>query len=244
MRRLLLALGAAGALLSSGAYAADMPVKGPAVVPMAVPYSWTGFYAGADGGELWGKTHTLQLDTVPPFPSDGKIRLPAYGLHGGYQYQFQHWVIGLEASSSVAVGDNGVNNYGPCVNPAFSCGISKITNIFTAGGRLGWAWDRWLLAVSGGWATARIERGAAMNLTTFAPDVTTITPLVRHDGAYAGVGFDWMVARFQNVDLIFGTEYRHIWLDNKQQVTVTGTPFNIKADVNQIRSRFDLKFNP
>src|SRR6266704_2362367 len=49
-----------GALLvmaSSGAFAADLPVKAPAMLPIAV-YNWTGFYIGGNVGGAW-ETSTL-----------------------------------------------------------------------------------------------------------------------------------------------------------------------------------------
>ena len=33
----------------------------------------------------------------------------------------------------------------------------KITNLFTAGGRLGYAWDRFMIFGSGGWASADLK---------------------------------------------------------------------------------------
>jgi len=44
------------------AMAADLPVKAPMIVPVAV-YNWTGFYAGGNGGYSWGRASTTQTDS-------------------------------------------------------------------------------------------------------------------------------------------------------------------------------------
>ena len=58
MKKKLLAGVALGALLiGAPAMAADMPVKAPKAPPV-IPYSWTGFYVGANVGYSWGRANT------------------------------------------------------------------------------------------------------------------------------------------------------------------------------------------
>jgi hypothetical protein len=59
-----------------------------------------------------------------------------YGFHAGAQ-----WV----PTSALA---------GP---PLFNANQHKITKLFTVGPRLGYAWDRWMIFATGGWASANLK---------------------------------------------------------------------------------------
>ena len=53
----------------------------------------------------------------------------------------------------------------------------KITNLFTVGPRLGYAWDRWMIFATGGYASADLKTAACSQLPVFAtkpilPDLT------------------------------------------------------------------------
>ena len=83
--------------------AADMRVKAPKATPV-LPYSWTGFYVGANVGYSWGRASTDFRRDEP-----GSIWTDAFsqtqhlnGVIGGGQlgYNWQannQWVFGLEA---------------------------------------------------------------------------------------------------------------------------------------------------
>jgi len=103
MKRSLLASTALCALLVQSALAADLlpTKKGPPPAPVAAPFSWTGFYIGANAGGLWSRdgvdessctggvcslvgTDTLDLSGV------------VGGVQAGYNYQIQSFVLGVE----------------------------------------------------------------------------------------------------------------------------------------------------
>lgn len=80
----------AAAALTSAAVAADLPVKAPpAVAPAFLPFTWTGPYAGANGGFGW---------------SNGGAGLDATGGFGGgqigYNVQTGNLVFGVEGDIS------------------------------------------------------------------------------------------------------------------------------------------------
>ena len=80
------------------ASAADMAVKAPA--PYAIPYSWTGLYAGVHAGAGWGTVESnvdLGGFTLPI--SSHEINGPLAGLQIGYNYQMGWALIGLEAGA-------------------------------------------------------------------------------------------------------------------------------------------------
>ena len=74
-------------LMSGAAWAADptVPPADPEIVAPAPGGGWTGAYAGLQVG---------QLDAEAPDGLTG--RDPAYGLHGGYRYDFGRFILGGE----------------------------------------------------------------------------------------------------------------------------------------------------
>jgi outer membrane immunogenic protein len=91
------------ALISTSAFAADMPVKAPTPAPIQ---SWTGFYAGAELGAEWARTAwktTSVVDFGTPTaidassPRNYNATSARAGLYLGYNRQFApQWVGGLE----------------------------------------------------------------------------------------------------------------------------------------------------
>ncbi|GGF88469.1 membrane protein [Azorhizobium oxalatiphilum] len=130
----------ASALFAAPAMAADMaraPVVAAPIVSAAPPvFSWTGFYIGANAGYAWG-SGTGVADSFASSP-DGWLA----GGQVGYNYQFQNnMLIGLEADVQAA--DIGGGN-------AFAS--SKMDSFGTVRARLGYAFDRVLPYVTGGFA--------------------------------------------------------------------------------------------
>src|SRR3569833_1416916 len=70
--------------LSSAAAAADLPYKAPAPAYAPSYFSWTGFYAGINGGYGWSSS----------FADNAKGAI--YGGQVGYNMQFSSFVVGLE----------------------------------------------------------------------------------------------------------------------------------------------------
>jgi outer membrane immunogenic protein len=108
---------AAAMLFPSLASAADMAVKAPPVVPLAV-YNWTGFYIGGNVGYAWGQSRT---DTFLDPTSSWQIETIAFrnelvglsnrtlnpqgvvgGLQAGYNFQSGAWVFGFEVDINAA----------------------------------------------------------------------------------------------------------------------------------------------
>src|SRR5688572_23568374 len=69
MKSKLLLAAAATLVFTSGAFAADMAVRGPAYrAPPPVPYSsWTGYYFGGNIGYSWGRAENdFRVTGLPP----------------------------------------------------------------------------------------------------------------------------------------------------------------------------------
>jgi len=248
----MLASGAIAAVLalSGPAFAADMPVKAaPLVAPI---YNWSGFYLGFHDGYNRASVHDT---TAAGFVTDSTVRNWMAGFHTGLQYQFAQtswgsWVIGVEGSLNHPLKENNIGNFGACANPAFSCGLRELKDIWTVGGRLGLAFNwgggwlfggDYLLTVSGGWATANFVRADVL-LATGAINAGGGQSIGRHDGSYVGAGLEHVLARGNLVDWIAGIDYQHIWFNAKGDLDANGVIHTMSADADIIRFRTTLKF--
>jgi outer membrane immunogenic protein len=134
------------------AQAADLPTKGPILkAPPALAFSWAGHYFGVHIGGLWGKKDWTELDI-------GTSSHNFSGLIGGAQLGFNMqsgpMVFGIQGDWSWTNG-KGSNN---CVTATyfgstgtFEC-ASNVKWLASVPGRVGYAMDRSMIYVKGGWA--------------------------------------------------------------------------------------------
>jgi outer membrane immunogenic protein len=152
MKNLLLATVGVLALGVTSASAADiqrraMPVKAPEVVMSA--YSWAGPYIGIQGGGGWGRSDNS---------IGGSSNLNG-GLIGGtlgYNWQSGPLVYGLETDLAFA----NISGSGSCGGGLFSCS-TRNNWLGTARGRIGYAMDRWMPYVTGGFAYGGVRTSLA-----------------------------------------------------------------------------------
>ncbi len=134
------------------ANAADLPRHMPRKAPPArvyapVPFTWSGFYVGANAGWGWtsGDGTVTAAGATGPISGSGNGFLG--GVQAGYNWQMGALVVGLETDfqgsairNDVNFSTAGVTGTGTEKNPWFG----------TIRGRLGYAQDRWLFYVTGG----------------------------------------------------------------------------------------------
>jgi len=155
MRRGLLALAVAGAAMFGGvAMAADMgrPVyKAPPAGALPVSYDWTGFYVGGHVGGGWAdKSWTDAFGLATSHTADGFLG----GGQVGFNYQINQFVLGVEGDVSWANLKGGsTQNFGLAA-PVTQSFNSEVDWTATLTGRLGFAFDRWLVYGKGGVAWA------------------------------------------------------------------------------------------
>ena len=149
---------AAAASLATPALAADLPVKAPPALVVAAPL-WTGFYAGLNLGYSWGKAESnTTLNGAPIFSDSLNVNGVIGGGQIGYNWQTGNVVLGLEADiqGSGQKGDktSSFSFVVPGVGTILETAAyeAKLTYLGTVRGRLGYAFDSWLLYVTGGWA--------------------------------------------------------------------------------------------
>jgi len=150
----LVAVGSLSLLIVHTASAADLPppmvAKAPILNP---PFSWTGFYIGANVGGGWGTSN----DTNPFFgiPTTGNFAISGVLAGGqvGYNWQYQAFVAGIESDIDWS-GVKGSTSNG-------ICGLTVCTTsdswIGTTRARLGFAVDHWLFYGTGGVAYGDIK---------------------------------------------------------------------------------------
>jgi outer membrane immunogenic protein len=176
MRALICALAAIAAIPVSHAFAADMPLKAPAVPYSS--YNWTGFYAGGEAGWGWATSEATAVTGGPTFPAGTVFnRTDPTGLLGGvyegYNYQFNHIVVGIDGDYTWA----DVHANSSDVSAARSGNILQTTTdlkwLATLTGRLGYAVNNWLVFAKGGAAWG----GWGDNSTQFNSTGTTAQAL-------------------------------------------------------------------
>ena len=259
MKKFLLGSVALAAMIAGpAAMAADLRPPAPPPPPVAY-YNWSGAYLGFNAGGVW-----YDVDRTFPNPSpfsnvvnhgtsgsDGIL-----GFHAGAQWQWGAWVLGAEAALSGCFNECRSLS-GTLPNPPFNTATGgnafsehKITNLFTAGGRLGYAWDRFMIFGSGGWASADLK-GTYCAETSGLCSAGSLTPGVptgasRNNGWYAGGGFDYMVYAGPLVDLILGLEYQHLDVGSKSAFCgnpdcTAGNSFDLDGKADIVRARLTIK---
>jgi outer membrane immunogenic protein len=241
------ALAAAAALVLAGtATAADMPVKAAPPPPPPPAFTWTGWYVGLNGGGLWGETTGNFAPFNTPFPWQAELSQGLVGVTTGTNWQFGQFVIGTESTYEAGIGDFGttIGNglAGPCGFVVGTSCRSRINDLFTFGGRLGWAGSglvgngNWLLFAQGGWAYANIATQGLINgtSTVFSQSQNW------HNGWFAGVGFDYALSNVVSV----GVDYKHYEFDSKAHLDGGGIVGNnrvISANADAVFARINFK---
>ncbi|PRH89653.1 porin family protein [Labrys okinawensis] len=144
-------------LTSTAAFGADLaPSSVEPVPPAALPFSWTGFYAGANIGYAFGGDDRVGVH-YPNYIGDiGKASGKGIlgGLQAGYNYQLDNIVIGLEADIQGSQIKDSVTG---SVAGIPGKGQSDVKWYGTLRPRIGYAFDRFLIYATGGLAYGNID---------------------------------------------------------------------------------------
>jgi outer membrane immunogenic protein len=270
------------ALVASGsAFAADLPARvAPAPYYAAAPvFTWTGFYVGLNAGAAFNNNNGgfTSSGFTAPNPviyggggSDNKTGFTG-GVTAGYNMQFGSFVAGVEgdinyldrnhgSSTAVPLGGPG----GPTTPASYyyfgaNQGGSSSNYFGTARARLGFAFDRFLVFGTGGFAFGGNSNGGSVdqyNVTYTQPVLTngvittpgsysapTRTGLASTGGNNSNVGYalgGGMEYAFSN-SWSFKAEYLHVSLGNKNRtyIPTTGTPTNSFIYSND-KNKFDV----
>ncbi|WP_245470050.1 outer membrane beta-barrel protein [Mesorhizobium sp. M2C.T.Ca.TU.002.02.1.1] len=251
MKRLI-AIAALSGLSATAASAADMtaPVAGSA-------YDWSGFYAGAHIGVANGHIKATDIqqpdggfftDIITPGGpgsdfgfSDTNI---AGGAHIGYQSQWNQIVFGGEATWTATGIDKTITS--PYF-PDSDTETAKLKHYATVVGRVGYAFDRFMVYAKGGYAGGEVSFNA--HDCCYANRGVSYDQSGWQNGYAVGAGIDYALTD----KLILGIDYTHIDLGSK---TGTGPnvyddngehgnnpeTFKIKARADAVMARLSYKF--
>ncbi len=151
MRKLAVVLMATCSLAyASMAYAADLGARQPMKAPplqYAPAFNWTGFYGGVNAG--WGWIHGSGNIAIggATGPTSGSGNGFLGGGQIGYNWQTGAFVFGLETDFQGAAGDSDLT---ATAGATTVTGTARNPWFGTVRGRIGYAFDRSLLYVTGG----------------------------------------------------------------------------------------------
>lgn len=202
-------------------FAADLParmsVKAPADVVSV--FNWTGLYIGAHVGYGWSDHDVTGVTASAAFPA-GFVFPTSHpsGIIGGgqigYNYQIQHWVIGIEGDGSAADMSGSVRAFSPLIAGRYSDLHTKFDWIATLTGRLGFAANNWLFYGKGGAAWAH-SKGGSETFTGAGVLVATTSPSGTGTGWTVGAGTEYAFSNNWSAKL----EYNYIDLGRKTTTT-------------------------
>ncbi len=165
----------AAVALTGPAFAADLPpaYKTPVFVP---PYSWSGFYIGANAGGSWGRDTTdYNVFGFPLFSTSQNLKGFIGGGQIGWNWQTGAWVWGVEADFQ------GTSQKGDIVTPIDGFGTTndynqKLSWLGTVRGRVGFTpAPRWLIYATGGFTYANVSNGRCGGRGPRRPNISTST---------------------------------------------------------------------
>jgi outer membrane immunogenic protein len=241
-----LATGALVLGIVQSASAADLPVRGPAMVTSAPIWSWTGFYIGINGG--FGGNKTEYPFSLGGLASGTGSVTSSGGLAGGqigYNWEWTPgWVFGIETDIQWSNIESEVAATAVTLVGAASLNAGTELDWFgTVRGRLGYSpWARTLLYGTGGWAYGKTTTRLNVSIPGIFSDNSSHD--VDRSGWTAGAGFEY--AFLPNVT--FKTEYLYVDLGTENVFTgnVFGgaVPFTIddKTTFHLVRAGVNWKF--
>lgn len=212
----------------------------------AQTFNWTGFYIGANAGWL-SNDFNGTFPLAPGFLfNPGRADQAIGGFYGGYQFQNGNWVIGVETGFDLPLGNNYASGSGSglagtdCAYGGTALCEARLDKIFRAGARLGWAFDRWLVYGTGGYARAQIQARENVPGSGISDQADSYG-----DGWYGGGGVDFAVL----TNLFLGIEYRHYDFGTVRVGSAAGGSGNptlrdISATADSVMGRLTIKMGP
>lgn len=193
---------------TASAQAADLAAHYTKAPVMAPVYNWTGFYVGGNVGGQWGsanpETTTLfpvaayfANSSVPAIAAVGAQHINGSGVTGGYNWQVNNAVLGLEGDINYfgfKGRASGTGVYPCCAPDNFTINSSVSADwLATIRGRIGFlATPSWLIYATGGAAIAEVKGNFSFT-DSFAGATESGTIRDTRLGWTAGLGGEYAV---------------------------------------------------
>jgi outer membrane immunogenic protein len=233
-----------GRLLRAAALAASViALTGPSARASELtgggsPSSWTGLYLGLQAGGGWSETDwTGPLDFYGVETLSSEPNGWLFGGHAGYNFQRGPWVIGAEISYSGSTLRDTV--VGPA--PAFpeDSFTTKVEDLLTVTGRIGYATNNWLLYARGGYANGELTLSGISG-----PPIAGVTfsTSERIDGWTAGVGLEYKLTK----NVVLGLEYNFVNLSGSFATSTGGiaegipVTIDLDEDIHSVKGRLSI----
>jgi outer membrane immunogenic protein len=237
--------------------AADIPRPAPPpVVAPPVVYNWTGFYIGGNVGGKWADHDgDIFLDNVVGFTPLGLVGFGngGNGSEGafvgggqiGFNWQTGSWVFGVEGDFQGTSLERTFVCCGPLAPAFFVPGDTiSVQNDWQASirGRIGYAWDRFMVYGTGGVAFTNIEATVNLPGLLFASASDTLTGWTAGGGIEFGLWDNWSL----------GVEYRFSSFDasdfalgNVVTPLIPGAPLRSTFDLetHEVTARLNYRFS-
>jgi outer membrane immunogenic protein len=231
MKRTLTAL-AFLAAAAAPAIAADIPVKARPMAPVMAPvFNWTGFYIGGHVGYGWADkswTETTALFGVS-HKADGFLG----GGQVGFNYQINTLVLGLEGDFSWADLDGGSTVLFGAAAPVSVPFNTKVEWTATLTGRVGLAFDTWMLYGKGGVAWAHDRYSTSFYTFPLLSEVTETRV-----GWTVGAGVEWAFAQQWSAKL----EYNYMDFGSENVSFFPTTTMAIEQEIHAVKFGINYRF--
>jgi len=198
----------------------------------ALAQDWSGFYVGPQLSYNWVNTSWLfQEDSFYTYPGETNsfsTRPDGFtvGSHVGWVHQVKDWVIGIEASYDG--GSFSDKSVGPLSSSYPEDEYNtKISQMMTVTPILGYAEDKWMYYVKGGYASAKLEISAVSGEPVAG---VAMSDSQRQYGWTAGAGISYQLTEKHSLAL----EYDYTRL-NDTNFTMTTTGDDISQEEVQVQ---------
>ncbi|MDQ0391784.1 outer membrane protein [Labrys monachus] len=241
-------------LSSTAAFAADLaPQAAEPIAPIVAPFSWTGLYAGINGGYAFGTRRDANMTEALGGSPENTFKYGSLsqkggfgGIQAGYNQQYGNFVLGLEADIEGAAIDGKASRF----NNHNGSTVSTKDNVNwfgTVRPRIGYAFDNILIYATGGVAFGGVRYGQDY----YQRDVLIYTANSRDSstkvGFVLGAGVEYAINDHWSAKL----EYQYIDLGTSKASapeitgpTVTGYSINgkMRTDFSTIRLGLNYRF--
>lgn len=184
------ATAAALTMISAGtALAADLPARmappAPYVAPLPI-FTWTGAYFGINAGAAFDNREKFTTANNSTLIGGANFSDNGFTAGGqiGYNYEFGAGpgggvVVGFEADAEYMDTDKSINVLNPAGNTSYRSGLNFLG---TARGRIGYAFNQFLLYGTGGFAYGNVHS----RLVSYGPDGVTVNTVGSSSGFNTG----------------------------------------------------------